>query len=339
MKRIGILGANGQVGLELCLLLSRFEGIEVIALCRNSVGSAVCRRLGITVRHYDVDDQAALKLAFEGLDMLVDMTLPLGSAAEQRKSIGHFLHSIFAAIGENTSFVYVGSVSADALTNDTVVPKLFWPRSPYAAAKRYGERIAGKLAVARRRKFTILRLGQVHGRMQTVSIDLLSTRPPAMAEPGPPTCVVFCRTIAEALVALVEGRERHGRYALLSEPRWRLDEVASFYATGNVPARQPAPPSDIAVAGRASWLRGLFRSLLAAAKPIATSVILARMPKLEARLATRWRYSVATAEIAALPNASSWWTKRIILGTPSGLVMKTLPDIRSDPFGPEPPRY
>jgi nucleoside-diphosphate-sugar epimerase len=51
MKRIGILGANGQVGAELCLLLSNHPDFELAPICRNPFGSAFLRYSGLPCRH------------------------------------------------------------------------------------------------------------------------------------------------------------------------------------------------------------------------------------------------------------------------------------------------
>src|SRR5262249_741297 len=51
MMRIAVLGANGQVGAELCLLLSRQENVEVVPVCRTPMGSAFLRFHGLACRH------------------------------------------------------------------------------------------------------------------------------------------------------------------------------------------------------------------------------------------------------------------------------------------------
>ncbi len=337
MKRIGIIGANGQVGLEVSLLLSVRDDVEVVAFCRNPVASAVCRRFGLDVRHYNIADPSGLTRAFEDLDLLVDMTLPVGTAAEMRLAIDKLLTAVLGAASKKTAFVYTSSVAVTIAPGGPVLPFLFLPRTPYAAAKRFGEARAGKLARARGIAVSVLRLGQVHGRLQAVSLDLLAGKTPALEEPGPPTCVVFCRTIADALSALAEGREPHDRYTLLSEPRWRLDEIAALYADGSVPASTAPRPSGSTRDARPATPHRWARALLDQVKPLASSVVLPRFPGLEARLATRWRHAVAAGEIAALPDAVRYWSERIVLGTPGEPGMSSLPDIRADPFGPEPP--
>ena len=98
---------------------------------------------------------------------------------------------------------------------------------------------------------------------------------------------------------------------------------------------EPDTPRDVAGRhGASAWPRRLLADLIRSAKPFASSVILPRLPRLEAWLATRWRYSVATRDIAAMSEPTRYWADKIILGTPGDPGMTILPDIRADPFGP-----
>lgn len=333
-RRIGILGANGQVGLEVCLLLARRDDVEVVAFCRNPVASAVCRRYALEVRHYDIQNPANLEQGFADLDLLVDLTLPVGSASRMRATIDTFLSAVFSAVPRQTAFVYGSSLATTIAGDGLVRPSLVWPRNAYAAVKRFGEKRATALARAQGTPLTILRLGQVHGRMQGVSLELMSQPLPAMTGPGPLTCVVFCRTIADALSALARSETAPGQYALLSEPRWRLDEIASFYRLGKVVASPGVSRGDMGSRSGPLWPRGLLARFARAAKPFMTSVVLPRLPTAEAWLATRWRYSVAAREIAAMPDPTHFWASHVILGDPGDPRMTGLADIRSDPFGP-----
>lgn len=49
--RAAVVGANGKLGSELCLRLSRCPSLEVIPIVRNEAGSAYLRLQGLTCRH------------------------------------------------------------------------------------------------------------------------------------------------------------------------------------------------------------------------------------------------------------------------------------------------
>ena len=52
--RIAIIGANGQVGTELCLYLDLMGICEPIAIARSEYGTILLWRLGIQCRHGDL---------------------------------------------------------------------------------------------------------------------------------------------------------------------------------------------------------------------------------------------------------------------------------------------
>ena len=85
MTRIAVLGANGQVGAEACLLLRNQPDVELIPICRNQRSSSYLRYHGIPCRHgLPADaDQAGELLA--GADVILDFALALGLPRDTRR--------------------------------------------------------------------------------------------------------------------------------------------------------------------------------------------------------------------------------------------------------------
>ena len=50
MTTIGVIGASGQVGTEVCLYLKTYPEVRPVAIVRTSLSGALLRRLGIEVR-------------------------------------------------------------------------------------------------------------------------------------------------------------------------------------------------------------------------------------------------------------------------------------------------
>ena len=50
MKKIGIIGANGQVGTEVCIHLSEIDNFEVIPICRSNSSTAFLRKIGLNCK-------------------------------------------------------------------------------------------------------------------------------------------------------------------------------------------------------------------------------------------------------------------------------------------------
>ena len=93
MKRIAIVGANGQVGTEVCLRLREVQGIEAVPVVRNPSGSAFLRLNGMTCRHGRIADtkEARELIASEKpgrFNILIsDLGLPDGSGHDLMRDL------------------------------------------------------------------------------------------------------------------------------------------------------------------------------------------------------------------------------------------------------------
>jgi len=58
---IGIIGANGQVGSELSITLSKMVNINVIPICRTRFASFFLRNKGIDCRHGSLENPEEAK--------------------------------------------------------------------------------------------------------------------------------------------------------------------------------------------------------------------------------------------------------------------------------------
>src|SRR5262249_62355175 len=86
MPRIAVLGANGQVGAELCLLLARIPGVDVVPICRNRSGSAFLRWKGIHCRHGRAAVAEDARSLFADCDVIVNSALASGTPVEMRRT-------------------------------------------------------------------------------------------------------------------------------------------------------------------------------------------------------------------------------------------------------------
>src|SRR5450631_4191536 len=82
MPRVAIIGANGQVGAEVCLILSKHRDIELVPICRNRLGSAFLRSRGIACRHGLPADHKQASLLLGDCDVIVNLALASGSLRE-----------------------------------------------------------------------------------------------------------------------------------------------------------------------------------------------------------------------------------------------------------------
>lgn len=222
--KIGIIGANGQVGAEVCLFLDEAGEVDVVPICRTEYGSTVLRRLGLRCWHGDAATSDELNALLSSCDLVADFSLPRGSPEELVSSTETRLKAVIPRINQEAQFVFVSTMAVFHLNPHK-------PRfSIYGYTKRSAERLACRLGKRHRRAVSVLRLAQVHGVNQSCSKALLSSVCSApVALPPLPSHTVFTYTVADALIKLARGAEKPGTYTLTSVPPWSWREVHEFY--------------------------------------------------------------------------------------------------------------
>ena len=315
MKKIAIIGANGQVGSEVCLLLGMMEDIEVVPVCRTQIGSAFLRRCGLPVQHAKASDTAAMRQVLAGCDLVADFSLPTGSASEVRATMREVIPSLSAAAPSGVPFVYLSSVTAFGGPDFHQPLKHYWfSRNMYGACKRYGERLAMRSARKQKRPGYVLRVGVVHGELQAVTRKTLQTVRTVgdrlTSVPDAESYTVFAFSIAEALVGIVNGREQPGFYTMLSNPGWSWCEVHEWYCRrAEVTPRLKLLAADPQPAAWKSVIRSMaapVQKLVFAGKDVIASYLTAAMPAVENRLRAVYHTRNAAREIAAGARESQY---------------------------------
>ena len=302
-----MIGANGQVGTEVCLFLSLTRDVRVVPICRTPLSSVFLRRCGLECRHGEIEDADRAAALLEGCDVVVDCSFPGGPLAERRARIRRILVNAVHHAPRDARFVYMSSISAFGMGQTSRTFRRYaWARTSYGAQKRWAERLAVRLCRTANHPLYVLRLGQVHGELQGVSRNitrgLLATQ---VFVPTGLSYTVFAFTISEALTEIARGREAPGHYTLVSSPEWTWQEVHEFYCR-----RQHVVPAVVLTNTRAAadGAGGLSRiagtvgaDMLARARkyiePLA-SHLTAYSPALECQLTATYNRFRAASEIA-----------------------------------------
>jgi len=309
---IAILGANGQVGSEVCLYLNAWPGVRVVPICRNPYGSTLLRRAGLECRHGVLDSKESAGSLLDGCDLMVDFTRPLGLATEVREATRRTIANAIQYGPSRAPFVYASTMMAFGMpAGGARFRRHLFARTVYGANKRWAERCAQRLGRRAGRAVYVLRIAQVHGELQAVSREWLD----ALRDGQIPSAsdaesfTVFAGTIAEALVQIATGCEQPGTYTLLSSPPWRWWEVYEYYCK-----RSGIPPRTGAHSQAGPPVRRPFRALQGFAvrhRDLATGYLFPHFPSLEMR-AMSWHFrrqaraemaSDSTAEAVRMPYA------------------------------------
>ena len=233
MKTIGIIGASGQVGTEVCLFLKTYTDVRVIAIVRTPVSGALLKRLGVECRMGTLGNEQECQELLADCDLVVDFSVVIGEVSKTKR---HYFNNVAKALQYSqpgAKYVFISTINAFGMSEQfNRAKKYFIPHSIYAVTKRYGEQIAAKYGRKYGKEVYSFRLGHVHGLLQRVSHEtqeLVNGRYRIFEYPDTPSYTIFCFTIAEGLVNILEGKEKPGVYTLVSEPAWSWKEVLEYY--------------------------------------------------------------------------------------------------------------
>ena len=296
MTTIGVIGASGQVGTEVCLYLKTYPEVRPIAVVRSLLSGALLRRLGIEVRVGVFGTESESRELLIDCDLVVDFTAPSGEVNEMKAHYQRYVHQAVVCAPVGARYVFVSTINAFGMSSRYNRAKYYFlPHSIYAHTKRFAERLACRLGIQHRREVFIFRLGHVHGALQRVSqetAELVRKSYQLFEYPDTPSYTIFCHSIAEGLISVAQGKEAAGVYTLISNPAWSWQEVLEHYAAPDrLPKVRLVPTGHEGFGKRfqaniLSWLGGLANSY----KDTIRANILHAFPTIERRTQA-WFYT------------------------------------------------
>jgi nucleoside-diphosphate-sugar epimerase len=293
MTRLAILGANGQVGAELCLLFARMPGIELIPVCRTRSGSAFLRWQGIACRHGRVAEPAEASALIGDCDVIVNCILSTGSPRDMRRTEDQVSRVIARFSRADAVIVHL---STQSVYGNAAPGRWRW-RNPYGRAKLATERKLRQACRAARRQCFIFRLGHVCGPLQNISADIrerILCGEVILPRDDGASNTVYTVTIRDAVVMAMSAKFSPGTYDLMNVTQWSWRQVYEFEAAA-VGVELQAEYVD--VPSRPSTLRRLVGSF---SRPMHA---LADQP---------WWRDLIASTIAYMPvrlsrHAHAWW--------------------------------
>jgi nucleoside-diphosphate-sugar epimerase len=306
MPKIAILGANGQVGAELCLLLSQDPSIELVPVCRNRTGSAFLRWMGVRCRHGRPAVAEEAPFLFGDCDFIVNSALASGSPADMRRAEDALARNAFRYSPPHAKIIHF---STQSVYGDARPGKLIRWRSLYGRAKVATERCVRNEARRSGKAAYILRLGHVGGALQDISNNIrreISEERVILPEIDCASNLVYTMTIVDAIMTIVRASAAPGCYDLMNVPQWTWQEVYEFEAASAGSQLQPAvvgAPRPISASRRLVAAALRVASDFAAA-PVVRQLAAASLAHLPTGLSTRahawWYCKRARTELAAL---------------------------------------
>lgn len=302
MTKVAVLGANGQVGAEVCLLLSQQRGVEVVPVCRNRLGSAYLRYRGLACRHGQPADPTAAQALFGDCDVIVNLALvasladPRGARATNAKLI----ENVATCLQPGGRHIYFSTMSVygDRHQNQRIA----W-RNSYAQDKWRTEKLVRAWTRRTHGAAYIFRLGHVCGELQGITQQirqaLRTGQPIPVADPERASNTVHVATIVDAILRVAAGRVPVGTYDLMNVPQWTWREVFAHEARALDVAPTFRVVGDAPRTGWVSWVKRIVAGLVGdiAASPPARRILGRLVPCIPAGLYRKMRaqYAVRSA--------------------------------------------
>lgn len=309
MLKLAMVGANGQVGAELCILLAARKDIQLIPICRNRSGSAFLRWHGVACRHGKVADPADTARLLGDCDVIVNSSLATGTPAQIRRIEDQIIRNIFRHSKDTATIVHFStqSVYGDPRPNRWIR----W-RNPYGRAKLATERQVRLQSRSTGKPAFILRLGHVCGAMQEISNAIrasIRARSVSLSAENLSSNTVYTAAIIGAIDQIIARGTQPDTYDLMNTPRWTWREVYEYEAAV---CRLPLAPR-LVESFQSSWKSSLMAPTLHVAESLASAQPIrdlfakafAQVPEsMNARAVAWWYAKRARAEIAALERPS-----------------------------------
>lgn len=292
---IVILGANGQVGTEAALYLSMQHDVQITGMVRAQYGAILLQLAGIpweVLDHRQISPAAAKVLSCA--DAVVDCTFPSGQQQQLVPLIESNTSAVMQLMKKDAVFIHSSSISAFGMPNNSPELKNYrFARTGYAKVKRLAEQRITQLGRQHAVRTAHLRLGQVHGVLQSVSRQIFSAIErgglTAMGTPDSLCNIAFAHSVAEAYKQAAFGRLSDGQIeTVVSNPQWSLTKLYDTYQQlagrdFKVTYRLDAKPSSrSSFLGRVVRLATPFRSIL-------ESQVLPLFPRMVPRLKGEYR--------------------------------------------------
>lgn len=226
MDELAILGANGQVGSEVSLILNNHSNFKLVPICRNRLGSAFLRSSGIPCRHGKITEPSDAKRLISNASVVANFALGSGTLSSSKKANTKIIEHCFKFSPSDAKIIHFSTV---AVYGKPYPQTIFRWKSSYAREKIRCEKVAQKFAKKYKKQLFILRLGQVCGHYQgitqIISKDIIEGSV-YIPQPEQASNTTHTATIANTILKISEGDfDGPGTFDLLNSPQWSWRKV------------------------------------------------------------------------------------------------------------------
>ena len=231
--KIGLIGANGSVGTELCLLFRDDNDVELVPVVRNVLGAAFLRHNGFDCRIGDVCKQGDADALIGDLDVVVILSYTYSPGVRGFSVNKAIVESCVKNSKPGSQLIYMSSIRAFAGSVDTHTSRIHIPIT-YDFNKKRLEKVLDKACKAQNKNGISLRLGHVFGEHQSRASALrerIASEPSLniQVDGNSASNLVHTVTIKECIKACAVTKPKSGVYSLVNVPQWTWKNVFDYY--------------------------------------------------------------------------------------------------------------
>ena len=219
-KKIFLLGATGQIGKELSYEFKNTSDIEVVCNSRNSVKSSFFNFHKIKNVIGKLNEEKIIS-EIRSADLIFELAAPdSGTLKEIKNFYKNRANIIIPNMKKKSKFVFASTMNAFGMDNKRKKLKnYFFSSSIYASNKRFAENYFNKLGKKNNIEIYNLRLGEVHGKYQRASTNIIKLIEDKIIFelPTTPAWITFVSLIKKTLINIVHEKEKPGLYTLVCD--------------------------------------------------------------------------------------------------------------------------
>lgn len=236
--KLGLIGANGSVGSELCFLLK--NDIDLKPITRNKLGSIFLQHHGFDCTISDVSNETDAKQSLSDLDVVVISSYATdpfsGSQTRSSQQINeNIIKNSIHFSKKNAIIIYFSTIRAFSHEIDPNTSK-FWTKPGYDKEKKHLEKFLLSESKKKDKKAFGFRIGHVFGNNQSRTRDFKKVFSKkyvtVQVVPEKKSNIVHTVTIKDAIMKCLQSSTlQSGVFSLVNNPQWTWKEVIEFYKT------------------------------------------------------------------------------------------------------------
>ena len=233
--KLALIGANGNVGTELCFLLR--NDVDLKPITRNRLGAVFLNHHGFDCTISDITKDNDAKESLSDVDVVVISSYATDVFTGSQTRSSQLINEKIIKNSVNFSpphaiIIYFSTIRAFSNKIDPNTPK-GWTKSGYDKEKITLEKILFSESTKMKKNAYALRLGHVYGDNQPRTRDLKKILSDSQisfqVKPETESNVVHTVTIKDAILNCIDSKTSPGTYSLVNVPQWTWKNVIDYY--------------------------------------------------------------------------------------------------------------